>query len=361
MKKIFLFFFALSLAACGRSPSAPVAAESASAKLRQLSTADVDVARPATLAATLPLTATLSALRQSDVAAEVDGVAREVAVREGERVAAGALLARLDSEVLAQSVSEQEAQLANQSARLALARTKLAKQRELYQQGFISKLALDELESDFKVNEGQLRAQQAQLARARKSLADAVVRAPIAGVVYARLVNPGELVARNKKLFAIADLSELEATASVPSRLAPQLRVGQEVRFSAEGLDGQFRGRVARVNPVANPGTRSFNVYVRVDNRDGRLKAGQFVQGNVVLAEQAGVISVPDTALQDAQGKPWVMVVEQGVLRRRDVVPGLRADAERRVAVSGLRAGDVYLRATLLGSKVGERVALPRP
>jgi RND family efflux transporter MFP subunit len=201
-----------------------------------MSRADVVVARPGVLRDTLPFTGTLAALKSSSIAAEVEARVEQVLVREGETVRPGQVLARLDSESLDQSVSEQQAQLAGNQSRLKLARIKLDKQHELLQKGFISQLAYDEAESEYTVRQGELQAQSSQLARARRQQADSVVRAPIAGVVYERKINPGEIAAKNARLFSIADLSVLELSASVPSQWIGQIKAGQQARFSVEGL-----------------------------------------------------------------------------------------------------------------------------
>lgn len=362
-RSLLLLTVAAALAACGSSTSSDGQAASAAAAaqpVRQLSAADVLQTSVAPVASLLPFTATLNALQSAEVAAQVDGTVQQVLVREGEQVTRGQLLARIDSEALQQQLNEQQAQLANDEARLKLARLKLDKQRELLQQGFISKLAFDETESDYQVRAGELAARRSQLARAHKSLSESEVRAPMAGTVYARLTQPGEQAARNQKLFAIADLAELEGVASIPARLVGQLKPGQQARFTVEGIDGTFSAQLARINPVANAATRTFNVYLRVDNRDGRLKAGQFAKGGVVLAEVNDAVRLPLAALRDADSAtPWLLAVRGGRLQRQPVTVLLRADSERQVAVRGIAAGQTVLAAPLLGLKAGDAVSLP--
>jgi RND family efflux transporter MFP subunit len=346
-----------TLAACGRQDK-PTTAKSA-APIRELSSHDVLTARIGTLTDSLPFTGTLKPLNESLVAAKVDGNVVEVNVREGERVGKGQVLARIDRETLRQNVAEQQAQLANQQARLQLARIKLEKQRELFAKGFISKLALDEQESDFAVQAGGVKAQQAQLARAHEALDDSVVKAPIAGVVYQRNKNPGELASRNDKLFAIADLSVLEIAASLPARFASEIRQGMPARFTAEGQNGEFQAKLARINPVADSNTRNFEVYLRVDNHDGRLKAGQFAKGGIVLSEHGGDVVLPLSALNDRAGKPWVMLVQQGKLVQQPVTLMRVSEANGQAAVRGLSAGNTVIATSLIGMKAGDTVRLP--
>lgn len=342
------------LTACHKASSAPEAAP-----VRELSAEDVLVVRAGTVIDSLPFTGTLNALVSSVVGSEVEGKVLEVRVREGERVKQGQLLARIDDQVALQAVSEQEAQFANTQSRLQLARVKLEKQRELFQKGFISKLAFDELASDFDVKAGDLKAQHSQLTRARKTLADSVLRAPIDGVVYERKINPGEQVQRNASLFSIADLSLLEITATIPSQLVGRIKLGMQGQFHTEGDSRSYSGRVVRLNPVALSGTRSFAVFLRVDNHDGALRAGQFVQGGIALSQDNQHCVLPLTAVRDPDGQPWVMTAEQGRLVRRPVRIHLRSEVQRQVAVDGVNPGQTVLVGSLLGLKPGDAVRLP--
>ncbi|AXK39504.1 efflux RND transporter periplasmic adaptor subunit [Crenobacter cavernae] len=346
---------ALIVAGCGQHE----AAKPAATPPRQLDASDIVEASAQPLAQTVPFTGTLKPLNEALVAARVEGTLAEVNVRAGQPVRLGQVLAVIANEALRQTVAEQEAQLTNQEARLKLARVKLDRQRELFTKGFISKLALDELESDFAVQAGSLRVQQAQLKRAREDLSDTVVRAPIAGVVFERAKNPGERIARNEKLFGVADLSELEIAASLPSREGAALSPGMRARFTVEGMPGEFSANVARINPVASTSTRTFEAYLRVSNPDGRLKAGQFARGGVVLHEVDDFVVLPASAVREREKSPWVLVVKNGRLSRAQVKVELESEADRRVAVSGIVPGQTVVTTELIGMKEGDAVKLP--
>ena len=355
----------LALGACNKDAGsdAEKAASEAAAKVptRLLSSADILTASIQPVADLLPFTATLNAQASTEVAAQSEGTVLAVLVREGEQVKRGQLLARIDNEALRQNVAEMQAQLKNDEARVALAKLKRNKQKELFEQGFISRLAFDELDNEYQLRAGELAARRSQLIRAQKNLSEADVRAPMDGTVFARRTEPGEQATRNQKLFGIADLSMLEGVANVPSRLIGQLKVGQQARFSVEGVAGPFSATLTRLNPVAHAATRTFSVYLRVDNRDGRLKAGQFAKGGVVLQEIPDAVRLPLAAVQDNEGKtPWVMKVQNGRLQKHPVSIVLRADTERVFAVRGLNAGDTLLAAALLGMKPGDAVQLPK-
>ncbi|WP_215778067.1 efflux RND transporter periplasmic adaptor subunit [Paludibacterium sp. B53371] len=355
MRRWFCWCLLIGLTACGKQQ----AEETAAVVPRLLSAQDVQVARIAPVVDGLPFTGTLNPLRSSVVGSELEGTVLEVAVREGEPVRRGQVLARIDSRVAREAMSEQQAQLANHQSRLALARIKLEKQRELFAKGFISKLAFEEESSNYRIAEGEFRAQQTQLARARKVLADSVLRAPIDGVVYQRKINPGEQAQRGASLFSIADLSVLEITANIPSQQVARLRLGMTGQFRIEGSDQRWQGTLVRMNPVAQSSTRSFAVFLRVANPQGQLRAGQFVQGTIGLTQVADQVALPLTAVHDADGQPWVMGVRDGKLVRLPVQIRLRAEAERLAAISGVTPGQTVVVGSLLGLKAGDAVTLP--
>ncbi|MDF0606430.1 efflux RND transporter periplasmic adaptor subunit [Neisseriaceae bacterium TC5R-5] len=359
MKKhgIAVGFSLLFLTAC--NPQGSNNKPPAVTQARILSTTDVIKTQAQPFTASLAFTGSLNALSSSSVAAEVEARVKEVKVREGESVKRGQLLAILDAEVLAQSVAEQDAQVANSMSRLRLAKVKLEKQKELLAQGFISQMAYDELESDYRVRAGEAKAQATQLSRAKRLLADTQVRAPIDGVVYQRKINPGEVAAKNSVLFAIADLSILEIAAQVPANAVAQIRPGMPAMFTIDGLDTPQHGEVVRINPVAVTGTRSFTLYIRVKNPAGILKVGQFAKGQIALQRLDSAITVPLQAIQDAATQPWVWVVQQGKLVRRPVVMRLRAESEGKVAIEGVAAGEWVIALALPGVKAGDAMTLP--
>ncbi|HEX2207066.1 MAG TPA: efflux RND transporter periplasmic adaptor subunit, partial [Longimicrobium sp.] len=159
------------------------------------------------------------------------------------------------------------------------------------------------------------------------------VVAPASGVIERRTVNPGEHVNRNATLFTLVRGDVLELAAAVPERQAAAVRPGQTVRFVADG--SEFTGRVARMSPSVDPGSRSVTVYVQVPNAEGRLRAGTFASGRIVSRVVDGAMVLPAAAIrQGREGGPPVVyrVLDEKV----DVVPvtvGLRDETQGLVQV----------------------------
>lgn len=355
---------ALAIAAGGialRPQPAPANARTAAASAFELDAADLAQARGEPIAATLALSGLLQPLAESVLTAEVEGRIDSVLVRPGETVKAGQVLARMNTRDLAARLAEQQANLAASRAQLELAEKTQRRNEELKARNFISANSLDSSRSTLDANREALRAHEAQRALARQSLDKAMIRAPQAGIVAERAVQPGQHVGLNARLFSIVDLAELEFAASVPVSQVGAVRVGQNVTVVAEGTAGEAVGRVERIAPTADAATRMIPVYIRVANRDGRLKGGMAARGRLRLGEVQNAVTLPREALRGSGDKPAVLAIVQGRAELREVRVGLIDENSGRVEIkSGIRAGETVVLARVAGIAPGQAVAETR-
>ena len=344
-----------------RPQAVPAAAKSAGAVM-ELDAADVALARSEPIAVTLALSGLLQPLAESVLTAEVEGRLDAVLVRPGESVKAGQVLARMDARDLAAHLAEQRANLAGARAQLELAEKTQRRNEELQARNFISANSLDTSRSSLDANREALRAREAQLTLAQQSLDKAVIRAPQSGIVSERAVQPGQHVGLNTRMFAIVDLAELEFAASVPVSQVGAVRVGQNVGVTAEGADGEARGRVERIAPTADVATRMIPVYIRVANPDGRLKGGMAARGQLRLGEVANAVTLPREALRGSGEKFSVLAIAQGRAEMRDVQVGVADESSGRVEIkSGIQAGETAILARVGGVLPGQAVAAAKP
>ena len=160
----------------------------------------------------------------------------------------------------------------------------------LLKEKFISQNAFDNSESSFNVAQGNVKSAEAQVQLARNALRDAVATSPLAGIVAKRHVQPGEKVAFDSPLVTVVDLKDLELQALVPAVDVPELAIGMPVELAVDGFgERRFTGRVERINPSTEPGTRAILVYVGMPNPDGALRGGMFATGRIALAASAPV------------------------------------------------------------------------
>jgi RND family efflux transporter MFP subunit len=300
----------------------------------EFSSADLTRVEAQPLSRWLPVSGALQPVRQATVKAKVSGDVRQITVREGETVQAGQLLARIDTADLEAKLAERIGALESAKAQLALAEKTRATNLALLKQNFISQNAFDNSESSYSVSQGTVKSAEAQVQLARNALRDAIATSPLSGVVAKRHVQPGEKVAFDSPLVTVVDLKDLELQAAVPAVDVPELAIGKAVELSIDGFgERRFTGRVERINPATEPGTRAILVYVGISNADGTLRGGMFATGRISLSASEPVATLPATAIRTEGGQTHVWMVDGGKLVKRGVVIGRRDDAAGRVEI----------------------------
>ena len=305
-----------------------------------LAFAATDIVRlaPHRLSVELAMPGTVQAFNQATVRSKLSAEVRRLPVREGDRVAAGQVIAEFDTAQLRNQLAERQATLESARATLAQTERTRASNAQLVKQSFISKNAFDTADDAYRAQAAAVQAAEAQLAQTQLLLSDAVVRAPIAGQVAKRYVQPGEKVAFDAPLLHIVDLARLELQAQAPVADVARIAQGAEVEVEIEGLAGQpYRGRIDRINPTTEAGSRMIAVYVMLPNDDGRLRGGMFAKVRLQVGSDAPVPALPVTAVQDDRGQSYVWIVADGRLARRNVVTGVRDERAQRIEItSGL-------------------------
>lgn len=346
--------------------SAPRTGASSPALAVELAAGDIARVESTELTQTLAVSGALKAVQSAFVKARIAAEVKSLSVREGDRVAAGQLIGQLDTTEYDWRLRQAEDQAKSAEAQLDIAERTLANNQALVNQGFISRNALDTSVSNAAAARAALQAARAAAEIARKAVKDGEVRAPIAGLVSQRLVQPGERVPVDTRLIEIVDLSRIELEAAVAPEDVPAVRIGQGARVAIDGLDEPVGARVVRINPSAAAGTRAVMAYLQLDAHPA-LRQGLFGRATVELQRRAALV-VPASAVRFDQSQPYVMVEDNGVAAERLVTLGLRGDAvfapgarpEPAVEVkTGLAPGLTVLRGTVGSLRAGTRLALP--
>ena len=335
--------------------AASVAVAPAPAAAIELAAGDVATARRAELVTQLQVSGGLKAAQSAVVKAKVAAELKTLTVREGDRVVAGQLIGQLDNTETTWRLRQAEDQAAAAQAQLDVAQRTLDNNKSLVNQGFISRNALDTSVSNVAGAAASLQAARAAAEIARKAVKDCEIRAPLSGMVSVRVAQPGERVAVDGRIVEVVDLSHIELEAAVAPEDVLALRVGQTARVQVDGLAETLAGRVARINPSAQTGTRSVMAYLALpaSAQAAGLRQGLFARATVDLQRQTALV-VPTSALRFDQALPFVLLVENGKVVRRTVVTGARGDVEidGRVEAAievkqGLQDGAMVLRGTV--------------
>ena len=347
----------------GTPPAAAAATKKADKPaVFELAQNDVVTVESRALALRLPLSGSLAPLAQATVKSKVSGVVLDTSVREGMKVAAGQVIARLDDADARARVAQQSALLKEASARLAMATKNEANSQALLKQNYISQNSFDTTRNSVELAQAAVDAARAQLDLARIALNDTVICAPLAGMVSKRYVQAGEKLSPDSPVMAIVDLAHLTLDAQVPASDIPRVQVGQDVRFKVDGFNGRaFSGKVARINPATEPGSRSMLVYISVANDDGSLRAGMFAKGEITTDQSAPRPIVPLAALRKDGARDVVYRVDGGKVVAQPVQLGMRSEDEGMAEVTGgVEAGAVLLAVPLDGVKPGSAVKLAK-
>jgi membrane fusion protein (multidrug efflux system) len=332
----------LGLTGCGSSDASqkghtPTAAESA---------IPVEIALPARkeLLATYSGTATLEAEADADVIAKVQGEVQKLLVEEGDRVAAGQLLAALDGRQL-------RLEAAQAAAELAKLERDYRRQVELNQKGLVAAGTFENLRYD-------LEALRARHDLAELQLSYTEIRAPFAGVIAARHIKLGQTVQPNATLFRITDPSPLKAHVFVPERELKRLKPGQTASVQVDAAPGRtFLARVSLVSPTIDTRTATFKATVEIDDASGELRPGMFARVGIVFERKQQALQIPRIALVETDGERSVFVVQSGVARQLSVGTGL-SDAGNVEILEGLSGDEQVVVVGQSGLKDGNKVRI---
>jgi multidrug efflux system membrane fusion protein len=308
------------------------------------------------VADTLQTLAVVQPDRSSTVAALVQGTLLEVRGREGDRIAAGQLMARIDARVLQDAVEAAQ-------ARLGAADEDLRKQQMIFERDKSLFASRDIPQQTFDVSKAQLEASRASKVVAQRAYESALtsrgyadVTAPYSGVITARLVEPGDVAAPGKPLFSLQVQGHVRVLSKVSQDVLSRLRVGCAVTFSANGQT--LVSRVSRIYPALDA-ARLGIVETDVDVAPFGLPSGATLAASYSAAPASGMV-VPASALLQGLKETLVVRVQGGVTEAVPVTVTGRSTSEATV-VGALQPGQaivVGLPSELMALSSGARVSV---
>jgi RND family efflux transporter MFP subunit len=291
----------------------------------ELAATDIAIATVRPWQRALAINGTIKATDSAVVKAKVAAELQQLLVREGDPVARGQLIGRLDGTEFEWRLKQAREQAEASRAQLEIAERTLANNRALVDQGFISRNALDTAVSNARGARASLAAANAAAEIAGKALRDIEIRAPLAGRVAQRFAQPGERLGIDARIVEIVDLSRLELEAAVAPDDVLALRVGQGAEVRVDGLADAVPAKVARIAPSATGSTRTVAVYLQLAPH-AALRHGLFAQASVVVEARQSLV-VPVGAVRSDRSRPYVLAV--------DGAPGSPKAMERPVTLGG--------------------------
>jgi RND family efflux transporter MFP subunit len=322
----------------------------------ELAATDLVQAKTITMAQTLAISGSVAAVRTALVKARLAGELRGLAVREGDHVNAGQVLAEIDPTESDARVRQARQQAAAAKAQVDIAQRSLNNNQSLVAQGFISSTALESSQANLNAAQASYAAAQSGADIAAKALADTVLRAPITGQISQRLAQNGERVAVDARVLEIVDNSQLELEVSLNAADAMQVKVGQSAELQLEGLSQAVAAKLVRINPSAAPGSRTVRIYLALAP-NSKLRHGLFAQGRLNLGAIT-TLALPLSAVRSDRPQPYVQVLTKGQVQHAPVTVGQRGTLQNQamVAVTGLPEGSTVIDGSVGAMRAGTLV-----
>jgi len=252
---------------------------------------------------------TFEAVNQIELTSEISGRVRELYVKEGSVVSAGQTLARIDNEIL--SADRVEAQ-----ARLDQAKQNLQRYEQALTSGGVTQKQVDDARL-------QLESDQAHFVQASKNLSNALVKAPVSGIVNTRFVEIGSYLAPGNKIFEIVDDRKLKLVLSVTEYQVVQIKPGEHVKVSASVYpEVTYDGEVTFVSAKGDA-SLNYPIEIEIKNIPGKeLKAGMYGSAQFTGLGNEAALLIPRSAFQGGIRSNRIFVNEGGKAKLRNVVAG---------------------------------------
>ncbi len=316
----------------------------------------------------IPITGTVHAKETAAISAQVPATIRQVLVQAGDRVHAGEVLVRLDNAAMdaglkraqaAQAAVEKQQQAAESKA--SLAKSTLHRYEMLKKENSVSPQEFDVVQKHAQAAELEVQALKAQAAAAKAAVASAQtqlsyteLRAPFAGMVTARMADPGTLATPGHPILQVDRRGPLQMYATVDESLIGRVRLGMKMPVRVDGVSQSMTGRVAQIVPAADPASRTFLLKLDLPERKD-LQPGMYATAQFPGAERAKIL-IPQSAVVERGSLQYVYALDaNGVAQLRYITLGHRHGKDVEV-LSGLTAGEQLVNAPGDRDLAGKRI-----
>ncbi len=270
-------------------------------------------------------TASLDPNKEADILARVNGIIQSLAAEEGDRVAEGQVLIKIDDAEYRHRVTQAEVELHQQ-------RLQLERSEKMLAQGLVSAEDADAARSQMKAAEASWQLATLELSYTR-------VQSPFKGRVIARSVDQGRTVSNGTVLFTLADLSRLLARVHVPAREFRNIQTDQPVQLVVDSTGDRLEGHIILVSPVVDSTSGTIKVTVEITNFPSSTRPGDFAEVSIVTDRHDDVIVVPRIAVLRDHEERVAYVVEGDKAVRRVVEIGFEDDRFTEI-IAGVGEGE---------------------
>lgn len=289
----------------------------------------------------LSLSGAIEADEQIEIHTEVSGIVESINFSEGGRVSQGQPLLTIND-------SELQAQLAQAQTRNNLAAENERRAKLLLEKEAISQEEYDIASADFRTAQSQIQLIKAQLSKT-------VIRAPFSGRIGLRSISKGSYVTPTTNIAQLVNTNRLKVSFSIPEKYANKVRVNNQIKFSVQGVEGEFTAKIYATEPAVEANTRTLLVKAITSNSSDNIIPGTFANIVFPLETLEEGLLVPAEALIPVQNGKKLFVLKGGKANEVMVETGARTD-EDVLITSGIVAGDTVLTSGVMSLRNGSTV-----
>jgi len=286
------------------------------------------IAKAQTWQPVLSVVGSMRAVNGVLVSTDLAGIVSQIAFESGRELKKGDLLVKLDTQ-------QEQAQLHSAQARRELARISLQRQQDLYTKKAVAQSDFDAAQSEFRQADAAVEEAQAMIARK-------TITAPFDGLAGIRQVDLGQYLNVGATIAPLQSLDPIFVEFSIPQQNFNQIVPGKKLHVRADGIDGQeFDGQITAIDSKVDEATRNVTIQGTVQNPGHKLRPGMYVNVDILLPEQPGVIAIPATSINYAPYGDSVFII-------KDTQP----------APDGAKGKEVVQQFVKLGATRGDQVAI---
>lgn len=306
------------------------------------------VVRPRTMSDRVTVPGNILPAEEVDLSFETSGKVEDVCFNEGEPVAKGTLLAKINDRPL-------QAQLRKLEAQVPLAKDRVYRSQTLLEKDAVSREAHEAVETEYEKL-------MADIELVKANIAQTELRAPFDGVVGLRELSEGAFASPQTSVVRLSQVSNLKIDFAIPESYASEIGPGTPIRFSLTDADGRMNSYTAEVYAVESRidlSTRTLRVRALYPNQRTRLVPGRFASVEIGRRVENDALAVPSESLIPEMGRTYVYLYRSGTAQPAEVTTGMRTEADVQI-LSGLQPGDTVLTSGVMQLRTGTKVTLDR-
>lgn len=306
----------------------------------------VTIVHPVKLSNEVYASGSILANDEVELQSEVSGKVVQLLFTEGSMVSKGQVLVRLND-------AELQAQLKKNQVQAALASKTLERQKQLLQINGVSQETVDQAQSQYDI----LMAEQAAILAQLDKLS---IKAPFSGTIGLRNISEGAFITPSTVIADLQQIEPLKVDFFIAEKYAAQVKVGDRLNFSVDGVDKQGVATVFAIDPQIDPDTRAVHIRARCANNDHSIFPGSFAKVQLSLKEIDSALMVPSESIVPELKGQKVFLVKNGKAVPSKVITGMRNDTSIQVT-QGLHAGDSVVVTGVMGLRPDAPVKIKDP